>query len=92
VTLAYAQCLTVLWNYPEVSSQSDYFLCHFKGWPGPYIRTVHDRMYGDFPAKNTECTPYLRLDIWFWPTLVKSLGRHTLNSAYAWMLIATPNA
>ena len=23
------------------------------GWPKPYIHTVYDRMYGDFPAKNT---------------------------------------
>ena len=24
-----------------------------------YIYTVHDRMYGDFPAKNTVYTPYI---------------------------------
>jgi hypothetical protein len=27
-------------------------------------------MYGDFPAKNTVCTPYIRINIWFWPTLL----------------------
>jgi hypothetical protein len=34
----------------------------------PYM-TIYDRMYGDFPAKNTVCTPYIRIIIWFWPTL-----------------------
>jgi len=29
------------------------------GWPGPYICTVYDRMFGDFPAKNTVYTPHL---------------------------------
>jgi hypothetical protein len=28
-------------------------------WPEPFIRTVYDRMYGDFPAKNTVYTPYI---------------------------------
>jgi len=26
---------------------------YVKGWPEPYVHTVYDRMYGDFPAKNT---------------------------------------
>ena len=26
-------------------------------------------MYGDFPAKNTVCTPYIPIHLWFWPTL-----------------------
>ena len=32
-----------------------YKLKHDQGWPEPYIYIyiVHDRMYGDFPAKNT---------------------------------------
>jgi hypothetical protein len=29
------------------------------GWPERYICTVYDRMYGDFPAKNTVYTPYI---------------------------------
>ena len=29
---------------------------HLKGWPEPYIHTVYDRMYGDFPAKITVYT------------------------------------
>jgi len=31
--------------------------------------TVYDRMYGDFPAKNTVCTLYIPINVWFWPTL-----------------------
>jgi len=42
---------------------------HF-GWPEPYIHTVYDRMYGDFPAKNTVYTPYIPINEWFWPTLL----------------------
>ena len=26
-------------------------------------------MYGDFPAKNTVNTPYIPINVWFWPTL-----------------------
>jgi len=26
-------------------------------------------MYGDFPAVNTVCTPYIPITVWFWPTL-----------------------
>ena len=29
------------------------------GWPEPYMYTVYDCMYGDFPAKNTVRTPYM---------------------------------
>jgi len=29
------------------------------GWPEPYIYTVYDRIFGDFPAKNTVHTPYI---------------------------------
>jgi len=24
-------------------------------------------MYGDFPARNTVCTPYIPINAWFWP-------------------------
>ena len=51
--------------------------CTGYGWSGPepYIHTVHDRMYGDFPAKYTYtvCTLYIRINIWFWPTLATEL-------------------
>jgi len=38
-----------------------YKLYHGKheGWPGPYMCTVNDRMYGEFFARNTVCTPYI---------------------------------
>ena len=26
-------------------------------------------MYGNFPAKNTVSTPYIPINVWFWPTL-----------------------
>jgi len=29
------------------------------GWPEPYIYTIYDRIFGDFPAKNTVYTPYI---------------------------------
>jgi hypothetical protein len=32
---------------------------HASGWPEPYICTVYDRIYGDFPAKYTVYTPYI---------------------------------
>ena len=40
-----------------------------QGWPEPYIHTVYDCMYGDFPAKNTVYIPYIPINVWFWPTL-----------------------
>jgi len=40
------------------------------GWPEPYIHTIYDRMYGDFPAKYTVYTPYIPMNVWFWPILV----------------------
>jgi len=35
-----------------------------RGWPGPYIHTVHDRIFGDFPVKNTVYTPYMTVCIY----------------------------
>jgi len=32
---------------------------YIQGWPEPYIYAVYDRIYGDFPAKNTVYTPYI---------------------------------
>jgi hypothetical protein len=32
---------------------------HGQGWPEPYIYTVYDRMFGEFPAKNNVHTPYI---------------------------------
>jgi hypothetical protein len=30
-----------------------------QGWPEPYICTVYDRIFGNFPAENTVFTPYM---------------------------------
>jgi hypothetical protein len=59
-------------------SHSGFILCyhvyaHVSGWPDTHICTVYDRMYGDFPARNTACTPYLPINVWFWPTLLMCL-------------------
>ena len=35
-----------------------------KGWPELYMYPVYDRTYGDFPAKNTVCTPFIRRNVW----------------------------
>ena len=39
-----------------------------QNWPEPYIHTVHDRMCGDSPAKNTIYAPYIPINVCFWPT------------------------
>jgi len=36
------------------------------GWPEPYICTVYDRIFGDFPC-HKHCI--YTVHIWFWPTL-----------------------
>ena len=33
----------------------------------PYM--TYDRIYGNFPAKNTVCTPYISINVWLWPAL-----------------------
>ena len=30
-------------------------------------------MHDDFPFKNTVCTPYIPVNVWFWPTLQVSV-------------------
>ena len=32
---------------------------YLQGWPEPYIFTVYDRIFGDFPAKKAVHTPYI---------------------------------
>jgi hypothetical protein len=51
-------------------------------WTEPYIHTVYDRLYGDFPAKNTVYTPYIPTNVWLWPTLRMSLAERTQHSLY----------
>ena len=32
---------------------------HEQGWPEPYVHTVYDRIFGDFPATCTVYAPYI---------------------------------
>jgi len=65
-----------------------------QGWPEPYICTVYDRMYGDFPAKHTVCITYIPINVWFEPTLgterTKFVAVHI--QAYVWVskVLANP--
>ena len=52
-----------------VKTSPIYKRIYTEGWPEPYMHTVYDRMYGDFPAKNTVYTPYICMYVWFWPSL-----------------------
>ena len=39
---------------------ADHLHIHYRsGWPEPYIFTVYDRIFGDFPAKKAVHTPYI---------------------------------
>jgi len=57
------------------------------GWPKSYICAVYDRMYGDFPAKNTVCTRFIPRHVWFWPALNIEWGC-TKCHTYGWPLTA----
>ena len=48
-------------------------------------------MYGDFPAQNSVYTPYIPINVWFWPTLQMTvqLG-HTWGAALATVIITNP--
>jgi hypothetical protein len=35
----------------------EYDIASHYGWPEPYVCTVYDRIFGNFPAKNTVYTP-----------------------------------
>ena len=54
-------------------------------------------MYGDFPAKNTVYTPYVPINVWFWPTLCRSFLRcvyvtdHSIDLAES-LILAELNA
>jgi hypothetical protein len=43
----------------EIPSMLYHAMLHIKGWPESYVYTVYDRIFGDFPAKNTVHTPYI---------------------------------
>ena len=57
---------------------------HAQGWPEPYMSTVFDRRYGSFPAINTAYTPYIRMNVWFWPKLcmlVRWVGHNSTQAS-----------
>ena len=40
-------------------------------------------MYGDFPANYTVCTSYIRIYVWFWPTLhMHKVGQDRMYTPY----------
>jgi hypothetical protein len=55
VTTFYIKPVVVRHKYQRLIALLQY-MRQEGGWPAPGICTVHDRMYGDFPAKNTVCT------------------------------------
>jgi len=64
------------WHYNACTAPHPPSFCHVQGWPEPYIHTVYDRMYGDFPVKNTHL-----IHIWFWPTLAMA-QRHAVITSH----------
>jgi len=36
-----------------------------QGWPGPYICTIYDRIFGGLPAKHTVYAPFMTVHWWF---------------------------
>ena len=51
-------CLCVFLSFISVC-MSVHTLVKWVGWPKPYTHTVYDRVFGDFPAKNTVYTTYM---------------------------------
>ena len=82
-------CITIMCLETHVSRMLVSPSC--VGWPEPYIHTVYDRMYGDFPAKNTVYTPYIRMYVWFWPTLIMCLQLHVCVCLYHHHVLGTPS-
>jgi len=50
-------CVCVRTVYVHMSDPGAEAKANLLGWPEPYIYTVHDRKFGDFPTKSTVCTP-----------------------------------
>jgi hypothetical protein len=46
----------------QVARNEVFRIDHSYGWPEPYIHTVYDRMYGDFPANKTVYTLYIPIN------------------------------
>jgi hypothetical protein len=55
------RCIYMVLANPTHSAEAliTLFYALVKGRPEPYIYTVYDRIFGDFPAKNTVYVPYM---------------------------------
>jgi hypothetical protein len=51
---------------------------HGQGWPEPYIYTVYDHMFGDFPAKDMVYTPYICMVLLAYPKFGITAWQHVL--------------
>ena len=47
------------WSLSRLTKKGLKGAAYIQGWPEPYIYTVYDRIFDDFPAKNTVYTPYI---------------------------------
>jgi len=56
---------------------------HRVGQNGIYTHTVYDRIFGDFPAKNTVYTPYIYIYIYIYMVLANPTYDAQLRHAAA---------
>ena len=61
-------CYAQGWPEPYIHTVYDRMYRVGQNRLGIYTVYAH-LMYGDFPAKNAVCTPYIPINVWFWPTL-----------------------
>jgi hypothetical protein len=74
---------TYIYTYIHTHIHPHSHMMYYQDWPEPYIHIVFNRMYGDFPAKNTVCKPRIRIHTWFWPTLCAiRVGQNRINMLY----------
>jgi len=58
--IASTACICIFSHCSVPTATPNYGTIIFRvGQPKPYIYTVYDRIFGDFPAKNTVYTPYI---------------------------------
>ena len=78
----HSNTLTAVWQYNIYSKHSTTLLSLYLG----LARTVYlHRIYGDFPALTTVCTPYILKNVWFWPTPLiphPPTHPHTIQTTY----------
>jgi len=52
-----------------------------QAWPGPYMYTVYDRIFDDFPARNTVYTPYIYIYIYIYGSAYPDCDAVSLSKA-----------